>query len=112
MKNKKDYKSILSKNDLTQNLLALNILLDYGRINLLDENYFVTKKEEIEETDGIAKGDFILSKDYKMRILEISRDMAQLKPNDLYQFIQNELNISNDKEHENLEDKETPNYDY
>ena len=112
MKKEENYKVILGKNDLTQNLLALCILSDHGRINLLDNTYYQTKKEEIEIDEGIGKGMPFLSKDYKKRILEISRDMAILSQNDLYKFIQNEIDISDNKEYESIEDKETPNYDY
>lgn len=103
----KEYEKIINKNDKLQNTLALYILLDHGRLNLLNKDYYNSLSKDIE--DRKHKNPF-MTKEYEKQILDISVEMAKLEHNDIYDFIQNEIDLSNKAlEKENTDN--SPDYD-
>ena len=105
---KEDNKSYLRKNDYFQNNLALEILLKFGRENLVNDEFYNKQIREIEERHQNSKDTSLMTKDYEIEILKISRRMASMPSKDLYSYIQNEMA----KTEELTNDKEEPNYDY
>lgn len=102
----KNYEKIINKNDKFQNIVAMYNLLDHGRLNLLDKEYYEGLLKDIEENGD--KNPF-MTKEYQKQILDISAEMAKLEHNDIYDFIQNEIDLSN----KTLEKEDTsPDYDY
>ena len=103
----KEYEKIINKNDKLQNTLALYILLDHGRLNLLDKVYYNGLSKDIESKEH--KNPF-MTKEYEKQILDISVNMAKLKHNDIYDFIQSEIDLS-DKALEKEDADNSPDYD-
>lgn len=104
----KDNKSYLRKNDYLQNNLALENLLEFGRNNLKDDEFYNNQIKEIEENYQKGKGTPIMTKDYAIEIIKISRKMASMPSKDLYDYIQNQMA----KNEELNNDKDEQNYDY
>lgn len=103
----KNYEKIINKNDKVQNILALYILLDHGRLNLLDSDYYNGLSNDIESNNRSP----FMTKEYQKQILDISVEMAKLEHDDIYDFIQNEIDLSNkalDKEN----NENSPDYEY
>ena len=84
----KEYQKILGKNNPLQNALALAILIDKGRENILNDKFY---NAMLESVDKKATG--LMTVDFQKEYIKISRDMAKMKSNDLYDFIKNEINI-------------------
>ena len=105
---KEDNKSYLRKNDYFQNNLALEILLKFGRENLNNDDFYNKRIQEIEERHQKSEDTSLMSKDYEIEIIKISRRMASMPSKDLFNYIQNEMA----KTEELINDKEEPNYDY
>ena len=105
---KEDNKSYLRKNDYFQNNLALEILLKFGRENLNNDDFYNKRIQEIEERHQKSEDTSLMSKDYEIAIIKISRRMASMPSKDLFNYIQNEMA----KTEELINDKEEPNYDY
>lgn len=108
MKNQ-DYKSVLGRNSHIQNVLALNYLFDIGRHNLLNDEFYNKQLKEIENRYNEGKGNPLMTKDFVIEALKISRQMAALESRDIYAFIQNEIEISEEQNKENEND--SPDYD-
>lgn len=88
----KEYKKILGDNIQLQNQLALAVLLDKGRENLLNDNFFNKMLESVDKkTNGIMTASF------QKEFIKIARDMAKMKANDLYEYIKNEVPIVKNK---------------
>lgn len=105
MKNK-NYEKVINKNNKTQNMLALYILIEHGKLNLLNKEYYDRLYKDIEEN---GDSNSFLTKDYQKEILNISVKLAELNHNDIYDFIQNEIDLSN----KSLEkEDDSPNYEY
>ena len=98
---KEDNKLYLRKNDYFQNNMALENLLEFGRNNLKDEEFYNKQIKEIEERHQEGKGSTFMTKDYEIEIIKISRRMALMPSKDLYDYIQNEMakieELSNEK---------------
>lgn len=103
-----NYKSILGRNNHMQNVMALNYLLDIGRSNLLNDEFYNKQLDEIENKYKENKGNPLMTKDFVIEALKISRQMATLDQKDIYAFIQNEIEISKEPEQEN----DSIDYDY
>ncbi len=102
----KNYKKVINRNDNIQNIAAMYILLDHGRVNLLDKEYYDGLLKDIEEN---GDNNLLMTKKYQKEILDISAKMATLEHDDLYDFIQNEIDLSN----KTLEKDDTsPEYEY
>ena len=81
-KNMKNYENAINKNNTLQNTFALNILLQVGRNNLLNEDYFKNMLDSIDD-----KKNMLMSDDYQKEVYEIARKMAQLQDKDLCNYI-------------------------
>lgn len=104
----KEYEKIINKEDKLQNLLAVYVLLDHGRLNLLDEDYYKELLKDIEDNEN---KNFLVTKEYQQKILAISAEMAKLEHDDIYDFIQNEIELS-EKILEKENNDNSQNYDY
>lgn len=104
----KKYEKITNKHENLQNTLAIYVLLDHGRLNLLDKDYYDELSKDIES--GKTQNPF-MTKEYEKEILDISVEMAKLEHNDIYDFIQNEMNLS-ERTIENKEDNTSTEYEY
>ena len=78
----KNYEKTINKNNTLQNTFALNILLQVGRNNLLNEDYFKNMLDSIDD-----KKNMLMSADYQKEVYEIARKMAQLQDKDLCNYI-------------------------
>lgn len=101
-------KEDLKRNDNPMNLMALACLLDYGRNNLLNDDYYNHLIKQMENDYDRGKGNPFMAKDYAIEIIKTSRKMASLEHKDLYDFIQKDIIISNEIQQEN----DSPDYDY
>lgn len=88
--------------------MALENLLEFGRTNLKDDDFYNKQIREIEETHQEGKGTPFMTKDYEIEIIKISRKIASMTSKDLYNYIQNEMS----KTEELTNDKDEPKYDY
>lgn len=88
----KEYKKILGDNIQLQNQLALAVLLDKGRENLLNDNFFNKMLESVDK-----KPNGIMTASFQKEFIKIARDMAKMKANDLYEYIKNEVPIVKNK---------------
>lgn len=101
----------MEKEDLERNamnLMAFNCLIDYGRNNLLNEDYYNQLIKQMENDYEKGKGNPFMEKDYAIEIIKVSRKMAFLEHKDLYDFIQKGFIVSNEIQQEN----DSPDYDY
>jgi len=109
MKNE-DIRKDLRKNDNPMNLMALQCLLDYGKMNILNDdfyNYLIARvKNKYDEGKKIP----LVTKDYAIEVIKNSRKMAYLDNKDLYEFIQKDLIITQEIQEEN--DYPDEDYDY
>lgn len=104
----KEYEKIINKHDKLQYTLAIYVLLDHGRENLLDEEYYNELSDEIES--GKTKNPY-MTKEYEKQILDISVEIAKLEHKDIFDLIQHEIELS-DKALENETNENSPEYDY
>lgn len=80
------YKEILGNNLHIKNKLALQVLLDKGRENLLDAKTYNEMLKYVEENRTN-----LMTLEFQQEIVKIARDMARMNPNDLYQFIKDRM---------------------
>ena len=90
-----NYKKILGRNNDMQNNLALTYLLEYGRANILNDKFYNDLIKSTEENPNS-----FMTLDFQKQIVKISRDMAEMSSNDLYDFIKNEVRVINKKDKE------------
>lgn len=79
-KNMKNYEKIIDKRNLTQNGFALNILLQCGRNNLLDDKYY-------ENMMKGANGTSLMTAEFQKQIYEIARNMAKLDDKGFCEYV-------------------------
>lgn len=96
-----DSRKDLRKNDNPMNVMALAYLLDYGRKNLLNDDYYNYLIRQMESNYDKGKGNPFFTKDYSIEIIKTSRKMALLESKDLYEFIQKDLIITQEIQEEN-----------
>lgn len=89
----KEYKNNLKRNDPVQNTMALTILLEKGKENILNDNYFKEMLKSIEN-----KPNALMSVEYQKEILDIAKNMAQMENKDLYDYIYDK--VKNDRKQE------------
>lgn len=89
----KEYKKILGNNNYIQNQLALALLLEKGKTNILNDNFYNEMLKSVEK-----KPSSFMSIDFQKEYIKIARDMAKMKTNDLYDYIKNEVVIPKNKE--------------
>ena len=83
---KNKYEKTINKNNITQNAFALNILLQVGRNNLLNEENFKNMIDNIDENKNA-----FMSADYQREVYEIARKMAELQDKDLCLYIHDKV---------------------
>ena len=91
----REYQKILGKNNPLQNQLALALLLKKGTENILNDKFYNAMLKNVEE-----KPNSFMTADFQKEYIKISRDMASMKSNDLYDFIKNEVNITKNRNKE------------
>mgnify|MGYP007117717365 FL=1 len=91
----REYQKILGKNNPLQNQLALALLLEKGRENILNDTFYNAMLKGVEE-----KPSSFMTVDFQKEYIKISRDMASMKSNDIYDFIKNEVNITKNRNKE------------
>lgn len=91
----REYQKILGKNNPLQNQLALALLLEKGRENILNDTFYSAMLKGVEE-----KPSSFMTVDFQKEYIKISRDMASMKSNDIYDFIKNEVNITKNRNKE------------
>lgn len=74
---------ILRNNDKLMNDVAFSYLLEYGRKNILDDNFYSNEIKEIEK----GKRSFLMTPEFKKDILKIARYMAKMKDKDLKRYV-------------------------
>lgn len=74
---------ILRNNDKLMNDVAFSYLLEYGRQNILDDNFYNNEIKEIEK----GKNSFLMTPEFKKDILEIARYMAKMKDKELKNYV-------------------------
>ena len=89
----REYRNNLKKNDPVQNAMALVILLEKGKENILNDVYFEKILNSLEN-----KPNALMSVEYQKEILYIAKNMAQMENKDLYDFIYDK--VKNDRKQE------------
>lgn len=92
----KRYEEILRKNNLIQVTLALELLLDHGRKNLSNDKYVDVIHEALKED----KSSNLFSLDFKIRAVDIARELASLETKDLCKFIHDYNRMLNNRKRE------------
>lgn len=80
------YKEVLGNNIHIKNKLALEVLLDKGRENLLDAKTYNEMLKFVEEHRTK-----LMTLEFQKEVIKIARDMARMNPNDLYEFIKDRM---------------------
>lgn len=78
---------ILRNNDKLMNDVAFSYLLEYGRQNILNDNFYNNEIKEIEK----GKNSFLMTLEFKKEVLEIARYMAEMKDKDLKNYVYNKI---------------------
>jgi len=90
------------------NLMGFNCLLDFGRKNLLNDDFYNQLIKQMEEDYKKGKGNPFMEKDYAIEVIRASRKIASLENKDIYDFIQKGFIITQEIE----QDNNCPDYDY
>lgn len=91
----KEYKKILGNNHYLQNDIALSILIDKGREKLLNNNIYNEMATYIRNNPNE-----FMTLDFQLECLKIAKDMANMRKNDLYDFIKSEIKVLKNKDME------------
>lgn len=76
----------LRNNDKLMNEMAFSYLLEFGKRNLLDDNFYKEQlKIEQEKEKGIIG--LILTPETKREVIDIARYMAKMKDKDLKNYV-------------------------
>lgn len=81
-RNMKNYEKTINKGNITQNMFSLNILLQKGRTNLLNDKIY---KEMIDNADKNVTP--LMTGDYLREAINIARKMAELSDKDFCEYI-------------------------
>ncbi len=81
---------LLRKNNKLMNEIAFSYLIEFGKRNLLDDEFY---KKELKLQEEKEKGiiGLILTPEAKKEIVEIARYMAEMKDKDLKKYVYNEV---------------------
>lgn len=105
---KENLKQEIKANDIITNRFALENLLDFGRKNLLNDEFYNKHIKQTENEYNSGLGIPIMTKDLALKIIKTSRQMAMLESKDLFDLIQAEIYVTQEIEQENT----SPDYDY
>lgn len=81
----KNYRKVLSGNYMAQNMKALKLVVEYGRLNFLDDNFCKEMKKNIK------KGHY--EKEYYTEIIDIAKDIAKMSLYDMYELMEDKMSI-------------------
>lgn len=79
----KEYEKTLGKNNPVQNAMAFSYLLENGRKTILNEDYYNKTVEQIKNDNR----DLLMTPDFQIEVLDIARNMANMKEKDLQNYI-------------------------
>ena len=85
-KNMKEYEKVIDKRNTIQNAFAINYLLQNGRNNLLDDEYFNEMLEKAENN----KNSFA-TPEYQKEAMKIARRMAKLTDKQFCEYIHDKV---------------------
>lgn len=74
---------ILRNNNKLMNDIAFSYLLEYGRQNILNDNFYNNQIKEIEQD----KKNFLMTPEFKKEVLEIAKYMAGMKDKELKNYV-------------------------
>lgn len=86
-KNMKNYEKVIDKRNSIQNGFALNILLQHGRNNLLNDKYY-------ENMIKGANGTSLMTAEYQKEVCEIARNMAKLDDKSFCEYVYDKVKDS------------------
>ena len=84
----KNYEKTINKGNITQNMFALNILLQKGRTNLLNDKIY---KEMIDNANKNVTP--LMTGDYLREAINIARKMAELSDKDFCEYIYDKVKL-------------------
>lgn len=73
----------LKSNNPLQNAMALNLLLENGRVNILNDDLYNKEIKRIEND----KSNSLMTPEFRKEVMEIARYMASMKEKDLRTYI-------------------------
>lgn len=83
----KNYRKLLSGNYSIQNIGALKLIIEYGRLNLQDDNFCKKLKKDISEKDHFYEPEFYTD------MVDIAKKIAEMPKYDLYELIEDKISI-------------------
>lgn len=83
----KNYRKLLGENYSVQNMRALKLLIEYGRLNLQDDNFCKKLKKDISEKDHFYETEFYTD------MVDIAKRMAEMPKYDLYELMEDKISI-------------------
>ena len=92
-KNMKNYEKAIDKRNVTQNVIALNILLQNGRTNILNDKYYETMLSNADKNENP-----LMTAEYLKESIKIARQMAELRDKDFCEYIYDK--VKEDKKQE------------
>lgn len=81
-RNMKNYEKTIDKTNITQNVFGLNILLQTGKTNLLNDEFY---NRMLDNADKNAEP--LMTGDYLRGAIKIARKMAELNDKDFCEYI-------------------------
>lgn len=81
----KNYRKVLSGNYMAQNMEALKLVIEYGRLNFLNDNFCKEMKKKIN------KGHYEI--EYYTEIIDIAKDIAKMSLYDMYELMEDKMSI-------------------
>lgn len=81
---------LLRNNSKLMNEIAFSYLIEYGKKNILDDEFYKKELKLLEEKEKGIIG-LILTPKAKREVIEIARHMAKMKDNDLKKYVYNEV---------------------
>ena len=80
---KKGYSEVIDGYHSIQFMVALKKLIEYGRLNFLDDNFYKEMREK--SVTGIYEPEFYTE------IIDLAREMAELPLYDLYELMEDKI---------------------
>lgn len=82
----KEYEKVINKNNIVQNSLALEIFLEYGRKNILDEKTFADIQQSMKKQMGA-----LMTEEYQEDVKNTIIAMAKMKDKDFCEYIHDKI---------------------
>lgn len=79
----KSYRKVLNGNYMAQNMEALKLIIEHGRLNFLNDNFCKEMKKKIN------KGHY--ETEYYTDIIDIARRMAEMPLYDIYELMEDKI---------------------